>query len=452
MYWGDDIKTPQALLNGSTLLALPSGRPEDMGRNELTFAEALPEYRSAFLGKWHLGGHGSEGWQPQDQGFETLAYFDAGGSPYFNWRKLWDRTKKNYEPMPQKELVWGNAGEPTREDYLTDDLTVRAERFIRDQHAQHPEQPFLLYFCEFAVHSPLQAKPEEIARFTDKPTRGWNGHHDPVYAAMIHSLDRSVGRIMDTLDELQLSENTLLIFMSDNGGVSWITKPGQSPATSNAPYKGGKAMMFEGGIRVPLICKWPGKIPAGVWSDVPVFAPDLFPTIVQAGGVDLAELAKTDPIDGYSLFPLFADPKNESKAYKRDEFYWHYPFNVAPLAPEDGLALTPYSAIRKGDMKLIYDWNGRLYLYDIRKDPFEEHNLAEKQADVTRVLFRALADRLQKEVPAKYMPALNPDYDPAKEIRIRPFADLRKHLLGPDSAIRPAKGDPRLEALQRGDF
>lgn len=438
-YWGDPIKTPQALLNGTTLLAL--------GRDELTFAEALTGYRSAFIGKWHVGGHGSEGYQPHDQGFEEIAYFDAGASPFFKWRALWDRKTKNDPEMPQKELLWGKSGEPTGEDYLTDDLTSQADRFIRTHHQSHPEQPFLLYYCEFAVHSPIQAKAKDIDYFTQKSTRGWNGHHDPSYASMIRSLDESVGKLMATLEELKLTDNTLVIFMSDNGGVSYKTSDGHPPTTSNAPLKGSKAMMFEGGIRVPLIFRWPAMIPAGKWSDVPVAASDLFPTIVQAGGVNPETLREKYKIDGQSLVTLFKDPENTKKGYTRDTFFWHYPFNVAPLHPDDGFALTPHSAIRKGDMKLIFDWNGRLYLHNIRKDPFEKKNLAEAQPEKARELFKELNDWLDLNVEKKYMPALNPDYDPATEKRAKPFVDLRRQILGPDHAIRPATGDHRLEQL-----
>jgi arylsulfatase A-like enzyme len=349
--------------------------------------------------------------------------------------------------MAQKELLWGKSGEPTGEDYLTDDLTVQADRFIRSHHEKKPDQPFLLYFCEFAVHTPHQAKQADIDYFTNKTTRGWNGHHDPVYASVLRSLDQSVGRLMDTVEELALTDDTLFIFMSDNGGVSYITKKGDTPDTSNAPLKGGKASLFEGGIRVPLIFKWPKIIPAGAWSDIPVAAADLFPTIVQAGGIAPATLQEKHRIDGRSLMPLFNDPENKSKAYPRDTFYWHYPFNVAPLHTDDEFALTPHSAMRKGDMKIIYDWNGRIWLHDIRKDPYEKTNLAETLPDLTKQLFRELNDWLDANVEKKYMPALNPNYDPAQEVRPKPFKDLRRELLGPDHAIRPAKGDPRLESL-----
>jgi arylsulfatase A-like enzyme len=446
-YWGDPIKSPQALLNGGTLLALPAGRLTDQGRDELTFAEALTGYRSAFIGKWHVGGHGAEGYQPHNQGFEEIAYFDAGGSPFFKWQELWNRKTKNDPTMPQKELLWGKSGENTREAYLTDNLTTQADRFIRSHHQTRPGQPFLLYFCQFAVHSPIQAKPEDVGYFQKKSTKGWNGHTDSTYAAMIRSLDQSVGRLMATLDELDLTENTLVVFMSDNGGVSYLTKKGDTPTTSNTPFKGGKAMMFEGGIRVPLIFHWPAAIPAGNWSDVPVAASDLFPTLVQAGGIDPESLRSKHEIDGKSLIPLFKDPSNKNKGYLRDTFIWHYPFNVAPLHPDDGFPLTPHSAIRKGDFKLIFDWNGRLWLYDIKNDPFEKQNLAESMPGKTREWFKELNDWLDANVATKYMPALNPDYDSQTDPRARPFMDLRRQFLGPHKAIRPAAGDPRLEQL-----
>ena len=447
LYWGDPIKTPQALLNGSTLLALPAGHERDDGQDAFTFAEALPEYRSAFVGKWHLGGHGAEGYQPKDQGFEEIAFHDAGGSAFRNWRNLWDRNARIYPEMPQKELRWGKSGGETGEVYLTDDLSVQADRFIRSHHKERPGQPFLLYYCEFAVHSPYQAKPGYVDHFAKKPTRGWNGHRDPVYAAMIRSLDDSVGRLMATLDELKLTENTLVVFMSDNGGIGYVKSADDTAVTNNAPLKGGKAMMHEGGVRVPLVFRWPAKISAGGWCDVPVAASDLFPTFVQAGGLDPEAMREKHSLEGHSLMPLFKDPKNGNKHYKRDTFIWHYPFNVVPLNPDDGYPLTPHSAIRKGDHKLIFDWSGRLKLHDIRKDISERHDLAGSMPDLTRSLFRELNDWLDAHVETKYMPALNPNYDPESDPRSYPFVDLRRKLLGPDRAIRSIAGDARLEKL-----
>lgn len=448
IYWGDNIQTPQALLNGSTLLGLPSGQPGDQGRNEVTFAEALAEYRSMFIGKWHVGGHGSVGYQPDDQGFETVSFFDAGGSEYFNWRPAWNRTRKHYPEMPQDELHWGDAGQETGEEYLTDDLTAQAVRFMRSHAETQPEQPFLVYLCHFAVHTPLQGKKEYVDYFQKKETRGWNGHHDPVYAAMIKSLDDSVGEVMATLADLGLTGNTCVIFMSDNGGVSWVTRRGRVPITSNSPLKGGKAMMFEGGVRVPLIFHFPPAIEGGSWTDVPIDSSDIFPTLLELAGHDLEPYYNDIGIDGRSLVPLFSDSANTAKVYPRDTFYWHYPLNVAPLHPDDHLALTPHSAIQRGNHKLIYDWHGRLYLHDIRRDPFERDNLAETHPELTNELFVQLNDWIDANVAVRYTPALNPDYDPAREVREEPFTDLRRKFLGDERAIRTPDDDPRFQIVR----
>jgi arylsulfatase A-like enzyme len=448
VYWGDAIATPQALLNGTTLLALPAGRPGDRGRDETTFAEALPGYRSAFIGKWHLGGHGAEGYQPQDQGFETISFYDAGASPYFDWRERWNGTEPHSPPLAPGHSHIGDSGKDFDNEYLTDELTAQAVDFIRSHSRTRPEQPFLLYLCHFAPHSPLEAKEEDIVRFDNKASRGWNGHHDPVYAAMIKSLDDSVGAIDAALEESGLTGKTLVIFLSDNGGVSWVTKPGAEPATSNAPLKGGKAMLFEGGVRVPLIMRWPGVIPADTWTDVPVDVCDLFPTLLEAAGRDPAPFYKSG-IDGRSLLPLFADPANTHGKYPRNTFYWHYPFNVAPLHPEDGLPLTPHSAILRGNDKLIHDWSGRLYLHDLAEDPHEQRNLVEANPELARELFVELHDWLDANVAVRYTPALNPDYDPAAEVRADPFADFRRQYLGEDRAIRDPSTDPRFEILQQ---
>ena len=136
--WPDpNIKIPQALLNGTTLHALPAGQPGDQGRDEVTIAEALQGYESAFIGKWHVGGHGSRGWQPRDQGFEEIAYFDEGSSPYFNWQPGWDNRKLLYPKMPQPELLQGKSGGKLGHEYLTDELTEHAVRFIKE-HAGTP--------------------------------------------------------------------------------------------------------------------------------------------------------------------------------------------------------------------------------------------------------------------------------------------------------------------------
>jgi arylsulfatase A-like enzyme len=442
IYWGDNIPVAQALVNGSTLLALPSGQPGDRARDEITLAEALDGYESAFIGKWHLGGHGSEGWQPRDQGFEELSYFDAGGSVYFNWRDEWNRRTKIFPAMPQEQLWMGMTGQDFGQEYLTDELTEHAVSFLKEKADGKQEKPFFLYFCEFSVHTPIQARKADVEYYAAKESRGWNGHKDPVYAGMVRALDDSVGRILDTLEQTGLDDNTLVVFMSDNGGVTYV----DDGPTVNAPFKGGKAMMFEGGIRVPLVYRWKGMIPAGQWSDVPVHVTDVFPTLLDLCGYDTAPYVDLAGIDGRSYTSLLRDPENRSGAFSHDTFYWHYPLNVMVKHPHDGLPLTPHSAIRKGDYKLIYDWSGQTLLYDIANDPFEKKDLAGSMPELTRDLFVELNDWLDANVDVKYHPALNPKYRPEDEARSRPFADLRAQYLGPDRAIRSPLSDPRLTA------
>ncbi len=176
IYHHDQIPIQQAWLNGSSNSALPAGTKWDGGWDEISLAEAMPDYQSAFIGKWHIGGFGAEGYQPEDQGFEPLAWFDAGGSVYFNWREGWNNRSTAHLPkIPQDQWMMGDAGEETGEEYLSDDLTVQALNYL-DKRAKDKNQPFFLYFSHFAVHGPWQAKSEDSAYFAGKETLGWNGH------------------------------------------------------------------------------------------------------------------------------------------------------------------------------------------------------------------------------------------------------------------------------------
>ncbi|WP_142785491.1 sulfatase [Changchengzhania lutea] len=419
----DDIKIEQAWINATSNSAVPTGRDIDQGKDVLSLAEALIDYNSAFIGKWHIGGFGAEGYQPQDQGFENLAYFDGGGSVYFDWRKGWENSSKQTFPkMPQDEWEIGDSGADTGEDYLTDDLTEQALNYI-DRRSKIKDQPFFLYFSHFAVHSPYQALEKDVEYFKNKNTKGWNGHKDPVYAAMIKSMDRSVGAILDKLKETDLEENTLVIFMSDNGGIDSKITP-QGDGTDNAPFLGGKATLNEGGIRVPLIFRWKGEIKEGQWVDVPVDCTDIFPSILAAAGYDSKEIVEDQKLDGQNIMPLLTDVDNSKKSYSKETHYWHYPFNVIYNSPYDGYPLTPHSAIRDGDYKLIFDWYGRLYLYNIEKDPFEKNNIAEERPELKSALFNKLNLWLEKNVEKRYLPSLNKDYNSDKEIRDKPFVNL----------------------------
>jgi arylsulfatase A-like enzyme len=419
----DDIRIEQALKNGISNSALPAGTAVDQGRDEVTIPESLKDYTSAFIGKWHVGGFGAEGYQPGNQGFIPLAWFDSGGSTYFDWRKDWNnKSKKDFPKMPQEEWAIGGAGEESDEKYLTDDLTQKALTFI-EKSSKEKDKPFLLYFAHFAVHSPNQGKEGEIAHFEGKATQGWNNHKDPVYASMLKSMDRSVGQILDKLKEMGIENNTLVVFMSDNGGIDCKITPNKD-GTDNSPFLGGKACLTEGGIRVPLIFRWTGRIEAGKWVDVPVDYTDLYPTLMEAAGYDTKAIINKLSLDGQSIIPLLSDRANRHKSYTKKTHYWHYPFNVIYNSPFESLPLTPNSAIRDGDYKLIFDWYGRFYLFNIEKDPYEKNNLSSKMPDLANTMHKKLMVWLKANVEKRYWPTVNENYNPKKEVRKTPFVDL----------------------------
>lgn len=401
----DKITTPQAWINGHTNTALDPGLP--------TLPRVLSTHQSAFIGKWHLGGHGVPHLQPGAHGFRELAFCDAGGSTYFNWQPGWNRTKPFFPTMPGKFRI-GQSGPPTGCDYLTDDLSARACGFIREQAAQKSgAKPFLLYYCPFAVHTPIQAPPKTIARFAKKPQRGHLGHNNATYAAMVKHLDDSVGEIRRTLQETDLATNTLIVFTSDNGGVEY-TSPA---ATDNQPFTGGKACLYEGGVRVPTIVYWPGNFEGGQWCDQVLDATDFLPTLAEITGNPIPT-----GIDGRSALPLLQAP---GRTVAPRTLYWHYPFNVIVKHPRHGTPLTPHSAIRVGDHKLLWDWHGHLELYDIKADPYEEDNLADSKPELAKQLHGQLKQWLGQNVALPYHPMPAPDFDPAAPDQAFPFNDLR---------------------------
>lgn len=326
--------------------------------------------------------------------------------------------------MPQEEWEMGNAGKETGENYLTEDLTQQALNYI-DERSKDKDQPFFLYFSHFVVHTPYQGIQEDVEYFQQKETKGWNGHKDPVYAAMVKSLDRSVGAILKKLKETGIEENTLVIFMSDNGGIDAQLTP-EDYGTANAPFLGGKATVNEGGIRVPLIFRWKGKVKEGQWVDVPVDGTDIYPSILAASGYDSEKILTDNELDGQSILPLLKDVENKEGKYSKTTHIWHYPFNVIYKSPYDGFALTPHTAIRKEDYKLIFDWHGRLNLYDIQKEPFEKNELSREMPDKTNELFREMMSWMEDNVEKRYWPRLNPEYNPEKESRDTHFKDIYK--------------------------
>lgn len=423
---GDPILMEQPYLNAYSQTALPAGSKTDGGADEITIAEALEGYESVFLGKWHLGSHGAEGYRPDDQGFKSIAYYDSGGSPYFNWSDAWLATKLRYETMPQERLYAGAInGDATGEDYLTDDLTARAAAFISNRES---DEPFFMYFAHFAVHTPIQGKQDIVARYAAKENLGVKGQRDPVYAAMLESLDDSIGALRDALAAAGEAENTYIILLSDNGGVDWRLK-GPSPKirphhdmpisqnippTSNFPFTGGKATLFEGGVRVPFVIAGPG-VPGGApWERTPIDVTDVFPTILELAGQSAAYHYQRDGFFGRSLAGFW---DNNAAPYDKNAMYWHYPFNVIVPDPDDSLAAGPHSAIRQGDYKLIYDWHGQVRLFDVVNDPFEREDLVDKRRDLARDMLADLKAWITANVAPEHMPRLDPSYDPTQDPR-----------------------------------
>jgi arylsulfatase A len=350
----------------------------ELALEEVTIAEALKErgYVTGHIGKWHLGG---KGFGPEKQGFDVNIAGDQTGSP-----------RSYFAPFENKQGKMPGLENAPAGEYLTDRLAAEAEKFIE----ANKDKPFFLYLPHYAVHTPLRAKPEIQAKYKVTPRAG--SQSNPVYAAMAESMDDAVGRVIKQLDELKLGENTLVIFTSDNGGLA-TTEGGPTGATFNAPLREGKGFLYEGGIRVACIMKWPGKIKPGTVTDQVACSIDFYPTILEAAGVPQKN---AHPIDGVSLVSVLVG--GEMK--KRDKICWHYPHYA-------NQGSRPGGAIRAGDFKFIeYYEDGRRELFDVRRDISESRNLIAEKPEVASELAAAL-DAWRKEVGAK-MPTPNPDYRP----------------------------------------
>ena len=345
-----------------------------------TIAELLKPagYVCASIGKWHLGGAGFE---PTKQGFDVNIAGDATGSPQSYFAPF---STPNGKAMP-------GLSEAPEGEYLPDRLTTEAEKFI----TQHRERPFFLYLPHFTPHTPLKAKEDVVKKYPAAGT--FKGQqNNPIYAAMLESLDDSVGRIVAKLDELKLSDRTIVLFTSDNGGLATTEGP-NTPATSNAPLREGKGWLYEGGIRTPLLVKWPGSVKANSSSDVPVCGIDLLPTLRDACGF---EQTKTLNTDGVSWLPLL----KQSGSIARESLFWHYPH----YANQGG---KPGGIVRSGEWKLIEFYEeGRRELFHVAKDVSESRNLAEQESDRVRDLSEKLA--AWRTSVGALMPEPNPNYTP----------------------------------------
>jgi len=354
--------------------------PDDrmfLALEETTVAEALGEagYVSASMGKWHLG---SDAYWPTRQGFDVNVAGHTHGSPTTYWFPYLDPAKE-WNPRIDN-LDGGRPGE-----YLTDRLTDEALAFIEE----NQRKPFFLYLTHYAVHTPLEAPAALTAKYRRKPAVAASGV-DPVYAAMVEKTDDSLGRVLAKLDELGLADNTLVVFTSDNGGLM--------SATDNRPLRAGKGFLYEGGIRVPLIFKWPGRLEAGTESSIAAISHDLYPTILEAAG---AQGPRDRPLDGESLLGWL---EGKTAPPDKRELYWYYP-HYSPQAQQPGAALL------QGRWKLIEHYDPpAAELYDLEADPGETRDLADAQPARRDAMLERLHARIAESGAIPHRP--NPAYQP----------------------------------------
>ena len=353
---------------------VPKNRNQYLPLEIKTMAESLKEagYITGYFGKWHLDKLGEDGYGPWEQGYDE-AIVSRGG--HFNL--------ENRLSPPQ---------EVTPEDYLTDVLTDKSLDFIET----HKDRPFFLMLSHYAVHIPLHAKEALIQKYESKPKPD-EGINNPIYAAMIEHVDESVGRILDGLDERGLGENTLVVFFSDNGGLRERFDQADGVIVStNAPLRDEKGTLYEGGIRVPMIVRWPGVVAAGSTSEEIVSSVDLYPTFLAAAGTQ----TPTDlTLDGINIMPAL-----QGEAQSDRPIFFHYPHYHHS---------TPAGAVRMGDYKLVeFFGDDRIELYNLANDIGESVNLEQELPEKT-IELRQMLHTWQQSVSAE-MPVLNPDFDESR--------------------------------------
>jgi arylsulfatase A-like enzyme len=376
---------PGSSNNKKNKLLHPEDR-DNLALKEVTIAEELKShgYQTFFAGKWHLG---NEGHWPTDQGFDfNIGGHHRGGPPggyYSPWKNPALKSKK-------------------KDEYLTERLTEESTRFLEKRDS---DKPFLLYLSYYNIHTPIQAYRKHIAHYqknaekfsgttpTEKEHSGQTRmrQDNPALASMVSAVDDSVGTLLAKLDELGLSDETVVIFFSDNGGLS--TKPKMGPG-SNSPLRAGKGWLYEGGVREPTIIRAPGVTKAGSISNEPVVSMDFFPTMLELAGLPPKPNLHAD---GRSLLPELNGEKGKARS-----LYWHYPHY-------HGSTWRPGASIRDGDWKLIkfYDYE-KVELYNLENDPSESKDLSKQNPDKTQKLENKLM-AWQRRLNAK-LPMPNPDY------------------------------------------
>lgn len=364
---------------------LPAYYNHHLPHEDVSMAEAFRDggYKTFFAGKWHIGGEGSF---PEDHGFDINIGGHHRGSPPGGF----------FSPYTNPKMTSGPPGE-----YLPRRLGRETADFIRD----NKEEPFFAYLSFYAVHAPLETTKELWEKYRDKaatepdvenrfiidrtsPVRQVQDH--PVYGGLVEAMDHAVGDVLRTLDELGIADNTIVVFTSDNGGVS----AGDAKATSNLPFRGGKGRQWEGGIREPYYIKWPGVVQPGEKSETLAIGTDFYPTLLEMTGLPLRP---EQHVDGVSLVPVL---KGGSVAER--PLFWHYPH----YGNQGG---EPSSIIRSGDWKLIYyHEDGRLELYNLSEDEGEQKDLAASNSDRANTMFEQLMTWL-KETDARF-PVQNPSF------------------------------------------
>ncbi len=348
----------------------------------VTIAEALQNagYKTGHIGKWHLEARGKESAEtsPTQQGFDYSVSRPQGTKGYM---------------LPKG--THSNAGT----DYLTDWLTDRACEFVEGA----KDEPFFLYFAYNVPHTPIQGRKDLVEYFQRKVDPS-AVHKNPTYAAMVASLDQSVGRVLQQLDEHGMTDNTLVIFTSDNGGLT--QRYGKHDGfTENLPLRRGKGSAYEGGVRVPTIIRWPGVTQEGSVCDEPIMTIDFYPTLLEVTGAT-GDDNHNRSIDGKSITGLLRNPATRLDR----KLFWHYPHYHAG---GDG----PYSAVRDGNYRLIeFHEDDSVRLYDLDKDIGEQHDLSQTHPETTASL-RATLHRWRASVDAQ-MPTANPDYDPEQATNV----------------------------------
>ena len=363
----------------------------ELERHYDTLADLLKRagYRTAHIGKWHLTPRSEdpeilEPYYPENRGFDVNISGNQWGLPgsyFWPFRSNAEGLNARVANFPPEEESKGL--------YLTNMKTNHAVRLIQEWQ----NDPFFLHFSYYQVHTPIQGRPDMVYHYRQKLASGEDFlHTDPEYAAMVEAVDRSVGRVHAKLEELGLDDNTLIIFTSDNGGLD----RGDGTPTNNYPLREGKGTAYEGGIRVPLMVRWPGVTPQNTVSNEPVITHDLFTTLLEVAGAE-AEPDHRANLDGVSLMPLL---KNPDATLDREALYWHYPHYHTQGA-------TPHTAVRSGDWKAIHFYeDDRVELYNLADDVGEKNDLSDEIPEKAAEM-RAMIEARRAAVDAQ-----DPEHNP----------------------------------------